>query len=388
MSKITNLLKKSFYNDAIRVKENSIFQDFRRYHIIMEGDRHLELHRRCLSAKCPCCGGSFRSKQIGSDMTEDCMVLWVQQLYECKECGFWKRHMQDHAGSQDYVLPFTQALPSAKSVSLSHLAKEIESKKESLYSMSPYKFEQFIGSILGDFYDCEVNYIGQTNDDGIDLILLMSEEPTLVQVKRRASPLTTEGVNVVKHFFASMYGTNASKGILVSTAQKFSKTAMGWLEKNDVKRANISIDLVDMNRLLEIITSVNKTNKLSGWDYFDKDKTQKIFSPSYTKTAAATFDFVEIIGLDGNKYYYIPSDSYGFYKLNNATIEVGNSSDVKENCSRINGAAFFRNTRNLNKNIMFPIARNWAIANKAILFEDNSNGDPIQEKFNLFPGEG
>ena len=371
MNKIIKLIKKHSYADVIRIREGKPFEDFYHYQLGLDDNQYQTIENRCTSFYCPCCGDGFEKTRLNFDDTEDMMLIWETNLFLCRSCGYWKRYMFDIIGGNDYITPFTQSLPAADAVSISHLANEIAKAPDKLYSMSPYKFEQFVGSVLNDFYNCEVNYIGQSNDDGVDLIMVQAEHPVLVQVKRRSDPHSSENVNVVKNLFASMYGNNASKGMIVTTAQRFSKVAEEWLAKPAIKNSNLKIDLINMQKLLEMISVINQQNIIAGNDFFEKGIYNKIFSRYETKVIQQSMEFVMFIGIDGKNYFYLPSDMQGFYLMENTQSLPLTANDIASRSKRLNGAVFYWATCALNKDAMFPVLRNWAKYTGRALYQDD-----------------
>jgi hypothetical protein len=149
--------------------------------------------------------------------------------------------------------------------SLSHLSKEIYQNREKVYSMAPTKFEIFVGSVLSDFLDCEVHHIGKSGDDGIDLIALVGDSPLMVQVKRRESPSATEGIDVVKLLFASAFVQGASKGMVVTSAKRFTRPAKIWSESRKLVDSGFRLELVDLNSLMSMVDAVASKDAEPPW---------------------------------------------------------------------------------------------------------------------------
>jgi hypothetical protein len=122
--------------------------------------------------------------------------------------------------------------------------------------VNPTAFERLIGDCLASEYEpCEVEHVGRSGDGGIDLKLITSSKETyLVQVKRRTDLDSTEGVDVVRSLNGVLFREGATKGIVVSSAKKFSEAA--WLETSDIKTIlpeRYAMDLLafaDIQRLL------------------------------------------------------------------------------------------------------------------------------------------
>ena len=82
----------------------------------------------------------------------------------------------------------------------------------------------------GHFFDNELFWWGSNtftdpDDYGLfsDIIILDSDNPILVQVKRRENPNHTELIKCVREFVGTMYIEGVRKGIYISTAKSFSR---------------------------------------------------------------------------------------------------------------------------------------------------------------------
>ena len=100
---------------------------------------------------------------------------------------------------------------------------ELLKKQDILYGIDPYKLEDIAQIVFSAYYDCEVKHVGKTGDGGKDLIIVQSDDPILVQVKRRTNSEHIELVKGIREFVGTMYIEGANKGIYLSTAKEFSK---------------------------------------------------------------------------------------------------------------------------------------------------------------------
>lgn len=156
-----------------------------------------------------------------------------------------------------------------KELPLDVLYAEMCKNEKIIYDINPYKLEQFTQSVLSDFFDCEVKHVGRTGDGGKDLIVVQSDEPILVQVKRRENPNHVELIKGVREFIGTLFIDGAKKGIYVTTAKKFSKgcekISRQLLESGKLDYFN----LIDCDSLLSML-NLNKVSKKT-WDKFTKD---------------------------------------------------------------------------------------------------------------------
>jgi len=145
---------------------------------------------------------------------------------------------------------------------------EVKRKKEILYDINPYKLEEFIKSVLSDFFSCEVKHVGQTGDGGIDLIVINSDEPIMVQVKRRENPNHIELVNYIREFVGALYIKDSKKGIYVTTAKEFSKASKNVSNILLNSRKLDYFELVNFDKLISMVNINNMVTK--PWVEFTK----------------------------------------------------------------------------------------------------------------------
>ena len=220
---------------------------------------------------CPFCGTAlkkvflaFRSIPMGGDLYERGVVL------ECPNCNWWtyKYRFSEDADLIDEVnsicmdsryYGITKSYNVAdKMLPIEVLTDELKKKPEILYDINPYKLEELSQEILQGVYDCKVCHVGKTGDGGIDLIVLESDDPILVQVKRRENPNHVELVKGVREFVGTLFIENKRKGIYISTAKKFSKGSVEVAEKLIENRQLDYFELVDYDKLNSLIKNVEK----------------------------------------------------------------------------------------------------------------------------------
>ena len=95
--------------------------------------------------------------------------------------------------------------------------------------------------------------MGRSGDGGKDLIVLDSDEPILVQIKRRHNPNTVELLNGVREFVGTLFIENSRRGIYISTAQRFSKGSKNTIKKVLNERKLDYFEFIDYNKLCSLI---------------------------------------------------------------------------------------------------------------------------------------
>jgi hypothetical protein len=135
--------------------------------------------------------------------------------------------------------------------SLLFLRQQLLKSEMDFADLSPLEMERTVGSILRDYLNMKVIHVGGPGDNGVDLLLLEGKEPLLGQVKRRKRA-ATEGVSIVREILGTLVLNRANKGILVSSANRFSADAKKAADDAFLV-AGVKVDLYDQHRLREVL---------------------------------------------------------------------------------------------------------------------------------------
>lgn len=234
-------------------------------HQLIDGSAASSIASRIATPICPACGSSLRKEEQAPDANPD----WTgtREFYDlCDSCGFWRFEVRDNLYMPYYTLPHVKRFDyETTTPSLAYLSSEIYRNRDKIYAMDPTKFEIFVGSVLSDFLNCEVHHVGRTGDDGIDLIALVGDSPQMIQVKRRGNASATEGIDVVKLLFASAFVQNANRGMIVTSAKRFTRAAKIWSESPRIVDSGFKLELVDMNNLMSIVGAVAMKDDEPAW---------------------------------------------------------------------------------------------------------------------------
>jgi restriction endonuclease Mrr len=122
-----------------------------------------------------------------------------------------------------------------------------------LYEVHPRKLEELVASVFGAHFDCHVEHVGRSNDGGIDLVVVDSDNPLLVQVKRRKHESHVEGPDLVREFIGAVYMKGADRGAIVSTARRFSPSAQENARRVTTHRNFKQFDLINFDRLRDML---------------------------------------------------------------------------------------------------------------------------------------
>lgn len=230
----------------------------------MDKQREEHIRQRILTKQCTLCGGTFRSVYEKEYLSFAVRVH--ESVIQCKACGNWKGKANTSISDDEWLLPYLREFCPQKTIpALNVLLNEIKATPGDLFLQKPRQFELLVGSVLRNFFKCDVYHVGQSRDGGIDLIVIEADEPIMVQVKRREKTNSVEGLDVVKLLFASMYARGAKKGMLVTTAQRFSADAKSWVHLPSLKDNEFNIELVTFDRLMAM-TKTAVTSEVSAWE--------------------------------------------------------------------------------------------------------------------------
>lgn len=180
-------------------------------------------------------------------------------VYDCPNCGWWffKREESLYLGegvsqyhSNTFIGILRKYSTDSKEVPISTLRRELLQRPKIAHELNPTRFEKLVGDILRG----EVIHVGKTNDGGIDLILINSEEgSTIVQVKRRTKVNSTEGVVPIRELIGTMAINNHKQAIFVTTAKKYSKQAQEARVKVIQNKVVDKIELIDFPKFIDIL---------------------------------------------------------------------------------------------------------------------------------------
>ena len=213
--------------------------------------------------KCPYCSTKLLKVEddvIQGDSHRD-YCLWY-----CQNCRFWQARLYsdpyracipppDHWAYLSKLRKFNTNLPDGCS---NELALHIRSHPDLLYSFNPTRFEKFVADVFrANYTNTEIVHVGKPNDGGIDVLLIDAEmEQWLIQVKHRETQNSTEGVSTIRDILGAMVVKGARRGIVVSTAKRFSRYAIQAAAKAEVGPHRMTVQLVDsgiFNKMLDPI---------------------------------------------------------------------------------------------------------------------------------------
>jgi restriction system protein len=206
---------------------------------------------------CPYCrsqlGAKAKEKAISGNAWYDIRIK------HCDNCGWW---CADQACElmEGPPLDYTAIKSVLKKfrvgdldVPIRDLREHLKKRPEALLDLHPRKFEELIASVFSDHFKCEVELTARTRDGGIDMYLIRTDGTYLVQAKRRSGPRSVEGVQVVRELAGVLLISGYSKGIVVTTAEDFSKPARKAALSSFLENQGYSIELINGRHFLETL---------------------------------------------------------------------------------------------------------------------------------------
>jgi ribosomal protein L37AE/L43A len=181
-------------------------------------------------------------------------------VWECDRCGWWEHEEEYREGAAIGHPAFTgvnhQAFlrsfkPSAKDVPMKALLRTIDTQPNIVHEVHPGRFEEVVQHVFGSYFSCEVIHCGRSHDGGIDLVMIDSDAPTLIQVKRRGARNAVECVSSIRELLGSMLVARSRKGVFVSTADHFSPDAEKTVAKILAEGTVTRFELITRSGFLE-----------------------------------------------------------------------------------------------------------------------------------------
>ena len=183
-------------------------------------------------------------------------------LWYCRNCRFWQARFYSDP-SRDCIPPldfyayisklreFNGNLPKGCN---EELALHIRQYPDLLHSFNATRFEKFVADVFrANYTHAEVSHVGKSGDGGVDVLLIDAEaEQWFIQVKRRGSQKSSEGVSTIRELLGAMFVDGVRTGIVVSTVERFSPDAQGLVAK--AKKRGVAVHLVNkdsFNRMLD-----------------------------------------------------------------------------------------------------------------------------------------
>lgn len=142
----------------------------------------------------------------------------------------------------------------------------IRNKPDSIIHLNESRFKELVRDVFKNYYDCEIEHVGGPNEKGSDLFLINSNNPKLLQIKRYSSLGLIEDIKPVKELVGSLILNKINNGILVTSAETFSNSAIEITKSGALEEHKIELTLMDRDNFLKML----KIKTVNLEDYWNK----------------------------------------------------------------------------------------------------------------------
>lgn len=194
-----------------------------------------------------------------------------EEVIKCNSCGWWQHKFHSYLDGdmnrlKDWQIEVSNAILRTFEIGsnltpIMSLRNYLESNKEKVFEIHHKKMEELVASVFNEHYKCEVKIIGKSSDGGIDLILINSDNPIMVQVKRRTKKNKTVSVKEIRDLLGATLLKGARNCAFVTTADHFSTQAITATNEAIVKDLVTTFELYDFNRFFNILNSLSSIKK-------------------------------------------------------------------------------------------------------------------------------
>ncbi len=174
---------------------------------------------------CPFCDRTLDSRTL------ETWGLHARTLAWCAYCGWWRLKRTRVLGPDVCEIDATVGVAKRYDVSdpevpIQELRRFLRRNPLHAAHTHPTAFERLVCDCLASaFPGSEIVHVGGVADGGIDAYMLIHDREYLVQVKRRSDLDSVESVKVVRELNGVLFREGKARGIVVSTAGRFSSSA-------------------------------------------------------------------------------------------------------------------------------------------------------------------
>jgi hypothetical protein len=212
-------------------------------------------------------------KEIRLNHHTTCNRLVTHRVLVCDSCGWWRvLEIQDEYETYNTDDWYVDKVGMADAVAENFDVGAIETPVEVLRRYLARRFidirhihhrklEEIMADVIRDFFDCEVRLTSPTRDGGYDIYAVISDKPYLIEVKQRTKPDSVEGVGVVRSLLGVMLLNNIPNGMLISTADSFSREATNAASRAAGKVIPHTIRLLDYSLIYDLFRKTDTSDE-------------------------------------------------------------------------------------------------------------------------------
>jgi len=154
-----------------------------------------------------------------------------------------------------------------KDLPTAELAKYLKQNPHSMVNTHFSAFEKLVCSLMKEFYGpTEFIHVGRPKDGGKDLIGVFNDKiTTFVEVKKRENIFSCESVRTVRNLLGVMTHEGVEKGIVVTTADRFSKEAHSLSVPKEESLANYNLELISFKDIKSWL-NISRVSSSPSWE--------------------------------------------------------------------------------------------------------------------------
>lgn len=197
-----------------------------------------------------------------------------EHVSSCNRCGWWRvRTYKETTGDIEATSSVVKNAVlrkydmADKSIPIATLQGYLRDHFSDVIHIHASQMEKLVKSVFSEHFSCDVEHVGKSHDGGIDLLLVQSNKPVVIQVKRRKSLSHVEGVSGIRELLGATLLKGSKSCIYVSTCSKFSTASKVTAEQAIDLGLVESYELYDFSRFSDAL-KLTTTSSLEPWKRF------------------------------------------------------------------------------------------------------------------------
>lgn len=188
-----------------------------------------------------------------------------ESAWVCDHCGWWEHSYHSQLDSNDFSESFKDwevQINSAilrkfsigsNQVPIESLETYINKHPDDIINIHQNKMEELVASVFSDYYKCTAKVVGRSSDGGVDIILVNSDKPIIIQVKRRKSLDKSESVAPIRELIGATLLQDSKDCIFVTTGKKFTKKAIETKDLALTKKLVNTFELYNRDEFIDVL---------------------------------------------------------------------------------------------------------------------------------------
>lgn len=193
-----------------------------------------------------------------------------EDVYVCDQCGWWEHSYHSQLEGEPEFKDWEAQISSAilrkfeldsSVVPITTLQTYIAKHPDSIIEIHHKKMEELVASIFSEHYQCEAKLVGKSNDGGVDVVLIKSDKPIIIQVKRRMDLNKTESVAPIRELIAATLLQDSRDCIFVTTGKRFTQAAKDTQSQALTKKLVNSFKLFNRDEFIDVLNLHANTSR-------------------------------------------------------------------------------------------------------------------------------